>query len=327
MKKQDVILAILAVILFLTSGANSAELPTVEVGLAEDGVFGLGGYYIIEKQLDRKNGFIMKPRWAGAGGEIQRLLAIGAIPLGLAVPEVTLRANLQGTQIRLVQPFQVSHNFVLVRKDAPYRDILEIRGKPLALTTETSALYNVFDYIMRKRGVKIESEFQLKKLAGAGAIIAVLEKGEVEGAVLWEAHVSRMLATGRYRAIMGFREEEDKLFKGSAVFFSYLGAIDSWVKQNPEMISKVRAAWQEAIKGVQNDEAHFRKYAKRLFALEKPEELDLGWKRTRTILVAPDLVWPNASGLEVQKRYLSEATELGIFPKEAKEHIDNLFVP
>lgn len=303
----------------------AAELPTVEIGLPQDGVFGLGGYYILDNKLDRKNGFIMKPRWAGVA-EIQRLMGIKAVSLGLAVSEVALRANLKDIPIRLLQPYQVSHNFVLVRKESPYKDIMQLKGKAVALTPETTALYNLFDYLMKKRGVNIESDLKLKKLE-SGVIIAVLEKGDVEAAVLWEAHVSRLLATGRYRSIMGFREEQDKLFGGKPVFLSYIGVLDNWEKQNPQLVPKVRAAFAEASREVQDDEAHFRKHAKQLFGLEKAEELELGWKRTRTILAPKDIQWPDQTLIAVQKRYLTEATDLGIFPKEAKQYIDKLFVP
>lgn len=321
----SLVLIILAGSLFLTLGVNGAELPAVEVGLPEDGVFGLGGQYILDKELDRKNGFALKPRWAGVA-EIQRLMGIGAVPVGLAVSEVSLRANLKGTPIRLIQPYQVPHIFVLVGKDSPHKDVLDLKGKPIALTSETTSLYNMFDYMMKKRRVNIETDYKLKKL-GAPGIIAVLERGEVDGAVLWEAHVSRLLASGKYRTIMGFREEMEKLFKGEVVFLSYIGAVDSWIKQNPEMIAKVRATWTAAYRGVQEDEAHFRKYAKRFFGLEKPEEVSLAWKRTRPTLAPANLSWPNPSSVAVQKRYLREATELGIFPKEAKDIIEQMFVP
>lgn len=319
------ILAHLASVPLLASRAAAAELPTLEVGLPEDGVFGLGGQYIIDKQLDRKNGFSMKPRWAGVP-EIQRLMGIGAIQLGLAVSEVSLRANLKGTPIRLVQPYQVPHIFVLVPADSAYKSVSDLKGKSIALTSETTSLYNMFDYMMKKRGLNIESDFKLKKL-GAPVIIAVLERGEVDGAILWEAHVSRLLVTGKYRTILGFREEMEKLFNGESVFLSYLGAIDSWAAQNPDMIPKIRATWAAASRGVQEDEAHFRKYAKRFFGLEGAEVLSLGWKRTRPTLAPPDLKWPNPTSVEVQKKYLREATDLGIFPKEAKDIIEKLFVP
>ena len=305
---------------------SAAELPALEVGFPEDGVFGLGGQYILDNQLDRKNGFAIKPRWAGVP-EIQRLMGIGAVPLGLAVAEVSLRANLQGTPIRLVQPYQVPHIFVVVPKDAPYKDILELKGKAVALTGETTSLYNMFDYMMKKRSLNIESDLKLKKLAAPPAIIALLERGEVDGAILWEAHVSRLLASGKYRTLLGFREEMEKLLKGEPVFLNYIGAVESWIKQNSEMIPKIRAAWAAAVKGVQEDESHFRKYAKRFFGLENPDEIALGWKRTRPTLAPADLKWPNPSSVEAQKRYLREATDLGVFPKEAKEVIDKLFVP
>jgi ABC-type nitrate/sulfonate/bicarbonate transport system substrate-binding protein len=306
--------------------SRAAELPTVEVGLPEDGVFGLGGQYIIDKGLDRKHGFVMKPRWAGVA-DIQRLMAIGAVPIGLAVSEVSLRANIQGTPIRLIQPYQVPHTHLLVSSQAPYKNAADLKGKPLALTTETTSLYNMFDYIMKKRGVNIESDFKLKKFGAAPGIIAVLEKGEVDGVVLWEAHVSRLLASGKYKSIMSLREEVDKLLGGKTVFLSYIGAIESWVKQNPDIVGKLRAAWTESSRGVQEDEAHFRKYAKKFFGVEGEDVVSLAWKRTRTILAPPDLKWPEPASLEAQKSYLRQATELGIFPKEALGAIDQMFVP
>lgn len=322
--------ALVALIVFGLSAsplwiARAAELPTVEVGLPEDGVFGLGGQYIVDRGLDRKNGFIMKPRWADVAG-IQRLMGIGAVPVGLAVAEVALRANIKGTPIRLLQPYQLPHIFMLVPKDAPYKDPMELKGKSIALTSETTSLYNMFDYMMAKRGLKIERDFKLKKL-GAPGIIAVLEKRDVDAALIWEAHVSRLLASGKYRAIMGFREEMGKLFGGETIFLSYIGALESWIEKNPGLIPKLRAAWAEASAGVQEDEAHFRKHAKRLFGLEKPEELELGWKRVKTILAPKDLKWPDPKLIALHKRYLSEATDLGVFPKEAEAHIERLYVP
>src|ERR687892_2862559 len=115
-----VIMTALALIQVSASEIRAAEQPAIEVGLPQDGLFGLGGQYIIDKGLDRKNGFAMKPRWAGVP-EIQRLLGIQAISVGLMTPEASLRANVNGVPMRLVQPYQTSHMFVLVRKDASYQ--------------------------------------------------------------------------------------------------------------------------------------------------------------------------------------------------------------
>ena len=304
---------------------RAAELPAVEVGLPEDGVFGLGGQYLIDKGLDRKHGFVMKPRWAGVA-DVERLLAIAAIPIGLATSESTIRAHLNNIPIRLIQPYMTPHNSVLVRKDAPYKNLTDLKGKPFAVPPEVTSAYNNFDYIMKKQGVNIEKFFQLKKLGAAG-ISTVLERNEVEAGYTWEAHTSKLLATGKYRVLVVPRDEMNRLLNTKVKMFGWIGALDTWLSKNQPLIPKLRAAWQEMIKGVQQDEEHFRKHAKRFFGLEKPEELELGWSRTRQFLLPPDFTWPDKANLDIEKKYLRESAEMGIFPKEAAGVIDAMFVP
>lgn len=306
------------------SGA-SADLPVIELGLPQDGMFGLGGQYILDKGLDRKHGFSMKPRWAGVP-EVQRLLAIRAIPVGLMTPEAALRARVAGQPIALIQPYQVPHMHVLVHKNSPYKSVPELKGKAIALTPELTGLYNLFDFIMRRNGYSIEKDFQLKKL-GAPGIIAVLEKREVEAGIIWEAHVSRLLLSGKYRVIMTFRDELEKLLQAKVLPTIWLGGLEPWIEANRDAVSKLRASWTEAYRGVQQDEAHFRKYAKKFFGLENPEELGLAWKRTRIFLLPASFAWPDAASLKALKSFLREGVEMGMFPKEASAAIDPLFAP
>lgn len=306
-------------------GIRSAELPTVEVALPSDGVFGLGGQYLLDHKLDRKHGFVIKPRWSGVA-EVERLVAMGTVPVGLSTVESALRANLRGIPIRLIQPYMTPHNAVLVRKGSPYKTLMDLKGKPVAVPPEVTSAYNNLDYIMKKQGVDIEKFYQLKKLGAAG-ISAVLERGEVEAGFSWEAHVSKLLVTGRYRVLTQTRDDLNRLLGTQVKMFAWLGALDTWTAKNPELIQKLRAAWQDMIKGVQEDEAHFRKHAKNFFGLESAEELKVSWPRTRQFLLPPDFRWPDKKNLEIEKRYLREATELGIFDKKALGLIDALFVP
>ena len=203
---------------------GAAELPTIEVGLPDDGLFGLGGHYLVDKGLDRKNGFIMKARWAGVP-EIERILAIGAIPVGLSTSESALRANLRDINIRLIQPFMTPHNSVVVRKDAPYKSIMDLKGKPFAVPPEVTSAYNNFDYIMKKQGMDIEKFFQLKKLGAAG-ISTTLERGDVEAGYSWEAHASKLLARGRYRIMMVPRDEMNRLLNTKVKILGWVGALN-----------------------------------------------------------------------------------------------------
>jgi hypothetical protein len=95
---------------------------------------------------------------------------------------------------------------------------------------------------------------------------------------------------------------------------------------NPEAVVKLRLVWTEAYRGVQKDEAYFRKYAKQFFNLEAPEEITLGWERTKVFLLPEDFTWPNLPTLRANKNFFREAIELGMFPKEADRFIDDMFI-
>ena len=328
MRKIFAILSLmsLSLVVAVNRAVQAAELPTIEVGLPQDGVFGLGGQYIMDKGIDRKHGFAMKARWS-AVADIERLLAIGAISVGLATSESAVRANLNNIPIRLITPYMTPHNAVVVRKDAAYQNLVDLKGKPFAVPPEVTSAYNNFDFIMKKQGYDIEKFYQLKKFGAAAGIITVLERGEVEAGYTWEAHTSKLLTTGRYRVLVLPRDEMNRLLNTKVKMLGWIGALDVWMSKNQQLIPKLRAAWQEMIKGVQEDEAHFRKYAKNLFGLEKPDELELGWTRTRQFLLPPEFTWPDKANLDIEKKYLRESTEMGIFPKEAAGVIDAMFVP
>lgn len=333
MKKMKLIIALhcavaLSALVWAKLGVAGqlTELPTIEVALPEDGMFGLGGQYLMDKGIDRKHGFIVKPRWAGLA-DAERLLAIGAIPLGLATSESAVRANLNQIPIRLIQPYQTPHNSILVRIDAPYKTLKDLQGKPFAVPPEVTSAYNNFDYMMKKQGIDIEKFFQLKKFGTAAGISTTLERGDVEAGYSWEAHASKLLVTGKYRVLLSPRDELNRVLNTKVKMLGWIGALDTWAAKNQPVVARVRLAWQEMMKGVQNDEEHFRKYAKRLFGLESPEELKLGWQRTKQFFLPPDFVWPDKANLDVEKKYLKESTEMGIYPKEALGVIDGMFVP
>lgn len=320
---------LLALMAFVTKAprvAGAADLPKVKFGLPKAGMFGLGGLYVIDKKLDRKHGWILQPHWARVS-QIEQLVALGKLPAGLATAESSVRANIKGIPLRLIQPYMTPHQHVLVRKDSPYKALKDLKGKSVATTREVTSQYNMFDFMVRKGGMRgAEEEFELKKL-GAAAIIAVLETGDVEAATLWEAHVSRLLATGKYRVLVAFRDELAKLLNTEVKMMGWVGAHKDWVKKNSDLVVRMRASWQEGIRGVQKDEEHFRKYAGKLFKIKKKDVLKLGWSRAKTFLLPPDHKWPDKANLNAEKDYLLGLMKIGMFPKEAAGVIDKLFVP
>jgi ABC-type nitrate/sulfonate/bicarbonate transport system substrate-binding protein len=327
MRKYKALRSFLAGVLLVALVASTGEaqqLPAFELGLPEDGITGLVGQYVIEKQIDKKHGFVLKPRWAGLV-EVERILALGKIPTGLTTPEASLRANLQGIPLQIVMVTFMAHQQILVRKESPYQAIQDLRGKPIALTGELSGLYNMFDFIMKSQGVDIEREFRLRKLA-APVIVAALEKGDVEAGIIWEAHVSRLLATGKYRVLAKLGDEMTRILNTRVKVIGYIGALEPWIQANPDLVAKLRAAWLEAIRRTRDDEGYFRQNAKKFFGLEKPEEVSLGWRRAQSFMFPSDFKWPDVESIRAEEAYLSRGTEMGMFPKEAAKIVQKIYV-
>lgn len=296
---------------------------TVKVGVPNDGVFGLIGSYILEKGIDRKYGIIMEPVWAPVA-EVQRLLGLGELKVGLSTKDGAMNLNIQKVPLRLVLPALAAHQFLVVAKDSPYQKAEDLKGKKIATTGETTGMYMMFDYIMRVKGLDAEKDFQLIKQGSPAPIIALLDRGEIQGALLWEGHVSRLLATGKYRVLMGFTEELGKLFPGYVELMAYLSAHEDWLKANPEAAVRLKEAWLEGARGAREDQEFFRSKAKQFFGLEAPAEVDLAWERTRQF-IGPVAKWPDPALIKAQKDRMRDAVRLGSFPSEAGPFVDVIF--
>lgn len=296
---------------------------TVKVGVPNDGVFGLIGSYILEKGIDRKYGIIMDPVWAPVA-EVQRLLGLGEIKVGLNTKDGALNLNIQKVPMRMVVPALAAHQFLLVAKDSPYQKVEDLKGKKIATTGETTGMYMIFSYITRVKGLDFEKDFQVIKQGAPAPIIALLERGEVQGALLWEGHVSRLLATGKYRTILGLTEELGKLFPGYVELLAFISAHEDWLKANPEAAARLRDAWLEGAKGAKEDREFFRSKAKQFFGLEQPAEVDLAWERTRQF-IGPVTKWPDPALIKSQKDRLRHAIQVGAFPAEAAPFVDVIF--
>ena len=126
-----------------------------------------------------KHGFIVKPRWApvcrrGTAARHRRYSAgLGNVGIGGA-------GESESNSDPAYPALQTPHNSILVRIDAPYKSLKDLKDKPFAVPPEVTSAYNNFDYIMKKQGIDIEKFFQLKKFGAAAGISTTLERGDVE---------------------------------------------------------------------------------------------------------------------------------------------------
>lgn len=136
-----------------------------------------------EKGLFKKHGASVEVIFIGGGASrvVSALLA-GEIQFSVGGGDAVIRAALRGADTVLAfSPMNRGLQRLIVRPDI--RTPEELKGKRVSITRFGSAGHWAFQLFVRKWGMRPE-EFQLVQLEASPAMLANLEKGGTEGAVL-----------------------------------------------------------------------------------------------------------------------------------------------
>ena len=209
--------------------------------------------------------------------------AANAVKLGRTVasamqPSTAVNLVKSGTDIRLVAPQIWSGNSWLVKKDAPYKSFADLKGKKIGNFARVTGAYFFSAVIAKENKLDIEKDFQ-NVPAETGALIALLERGEVEAINMFEPHTTRLVMSGKYRVLADFDIELETIF-GAPPLKSTVGMLKETVEKQPGLVKAIRSAYADAVQVIKNgkDEDFFKSKAKELFNLSKPEEIAAGLK-------------------------------------------------
>jgi len=241
--------------------------------------------------------------------------AANALRLGRAVasvmqPSTALNLRKGGTDVRIFAAQIWSGNAFLVRKDTPYKSITDLKGKKIGNFSRTTGAYFFSAVIAKEKGLDIEKDFQSIPVE-TGALIALLERGEVESINLMEPHVTRLLVSGKYRVLVDFDSELQRIF-GAPPLKGGIGVLKETFDKQPELVKAIRAAYVDGIKVIKSgqDKDFFESHAKELFGLSTPEEIAAGMKRNRENFAD---IW-GEKFFESQNKILQKGIALGLLP-------------
>src|SRR5580765_3521132 len=142
--------------------------------------------------------------------------AANAVKLGRTMassmqPSTAVNLVKSGTDIRLITPQIWSGNSWVVRKDAPYKSFGDLKGKKIGNFARVTGAYFFSAVIAKEQKLDIEKDFQ-NVPAETGALIALLERGEVEAINMFEPHTTRLVMSGKYRVLTDFDIELENIF-------------------------------------------------------------------------------------------------------------------
>ena len=241
--------------------------------------------------------------------------AANAVKLGRAVasamqPSTAVNLIKSGTDIRLVTPQIWSGNSWVVKKDSPYKSFADLKGKKIGNFARVTGAYFFSAVIAKEHKLDLEKDFQSIP-AETGALIALLERGDVEAINMFEPHVTRMVMSGRYRVLVDFDIALEEIF-GAPPLKSTVGMLKETVEKQPHLVKALRGAYAEAVQMIKKgqDEEFFKSKAKDFFNLSTPEEVAAGIKVNKANFADQ---WGD-SFFQSQNKILQSGIGLGLLP-------------
>jgi NitT/TauT family transport system substrate-binding protein len=317
-------LPVLAIALFFSITTNSPvqagqALQPVNIATSAAGQSGYIAALIENKGIDVKHGLKITNMMMDFT-EAANAVKLGRTIASAMQPSTAVNLVKSGTDIRLVTPQIWSGNSWVVRKDAPYKSFSDLKGKKIGNFARVTGAYFFSAVIAKEKKLDIEKDFQ-NVPAETGALIALLERGEVEAINMFEPHTTRLVMSGKYRVLTDFDVELEHIF-GAPPLKSSVGMLKETVEKQPALVKAIRGAYTEAVQVIKKgqDEDFFKSKAKELFNLSTPQEVAAGMKQNKANFADK---WGDAF-FQSQNKILQSGISLGLLPNIGD--LNNLWV-
>ncbi len=284
-------------------------LQTINVATSAAGQSGYIAALIENKGLDAKYGIKINNMMMDFT-EAANAVKLGRTTASAMQPSTAVNLVKSGTDIRLITPQIWSGNSWVVKKDSPYKSFGDLKGKKIGNFARVTGAFFFSAVIAKEKKLDIEKDFQ-NIPAETGALIALLERGEVEAINMFEPHTTRLVMSGKYRVLVDFDIELEQIF-GAPPLKSTVGMLKETVEKQPQLVKALRSAYTDAVQTIKagQDEDFFKAKAKELFNLSTPEEVTAGMKQNKANFADK---WGDAF-FQSQNKILQSGISLGLLP-------------
>ncbi|HEV8725855.1 MAG TPA: ABC transporter substrate-binding protein [Candidatus Binatia bacterium] len=310
MRLNRSLLIVTGLTLSVASKAMAGQaLQTINVATSAAGQSGYIAALIENKGLDVKYGIKINNMMMDFT-EAANAVKLGRTTASAMQPSTAVNLVKSGTDIRLITPQIWSGNSWVVKKDSPYKSFGDLKGKKIGNFARVTGAFFFSAVIAKEKKLDIEKDFQ-NVPAETGALIALLERGEVEAINMFEPHTTRLVMSGKYRVLVDFDIELEQIF-GAPPLKSTVGMLKETVEKQPQLVKALRSAYTDAVQTIKagQDEDFFKAKAKELFNLSTPAEVTAGMKQNKANFADK---WGDAF-FQSQNKILQSGISLGLLP-------------
>ena len=317
-------IVILGIVILVLAGAgyagywywNFQKVEDVKFTITKGGSSEILMDIIKAEQLDKKNRINIIIELVPSPPELERRFAareelvIGAIGVASVANE-----NLKGGNSRIIGPYFLNHNSIMVQQGSPYQSVADLRGRKIAIR-KTATLYGSFAAVMKQKfNIDPETYFKMVFVSSIPEGGKFLEKGEVDAAVLAEPTPSQLLATGKFREIAKLKDSWQEM-TGQPIGFTYTVAYQDWIDAHPRAAKRLVNTIIAGARLIHDRPEILGKY-KDLLEIKTDEELRLVKERLPGIYSG---AWDEATVKNVELE-LQTYVDLGLVSEKPKENI------
>ena len=234
-----------ALVLMLGAGVSRADLPEITIGTLENGTVNWELQTIVDRGLDRENGFALKMLPLAGNPATQIAMQGGEVDSIVSDWLWVAQQRAAGADFTFL-PYSTAVGGLVVRADSPAQALTDLKGQSIGIAggpVDKSWLI-LRAWNRQKNGEDLADV--TRQVFGAPPVIQnAAERGEVAGAINFWHYLAKMKAGGMREIISVGQAASDLGLDPDTPLLGYV-LRDDWIAQHPDMAKGLAAASRQA---------------------------------------------------------------------------------
>lgn len=258
---RRVIMIALSFVLALASSAVGAETRKVRLGILTSGSQDFI-HSVMEQQkfLQKYNIPYERMKFLNPA-PLHLFLAEKKVDIGYGGVTAVARARAEGKDLIIIHGVVAPVNVVIVKKDSPIQSFAGLKGKRIGnFGGPGAATTGMLMAIAKKwHGIDLQRDAELIGAPGP-ALVGLLEKDQLAGALMGNQESVTLPLTGKYRVVLNLSEEWEKR-AGRAPATVTVTTNEEFAKSNADLLKRYLAAYEETVRYIRTHGEVWERYA------------------------------------------------------------------
>jgi ABC-type nitrate/sulfonate/bicarbonate transport system substrate-binding protein len=237
----------------LTLAAQAAEPVTIRLGDLAQSVNGIASGVMVKQGIDKKYGLKVEYSVYPTLDGLFTAIRGKQVDVGFGGWTAFAQFRAKGMPVTMIYPVGRGASLdVLVKTDSPVRSLDDLKGKRIGSYAGAAGTATVLLRVLTSQyyGYDPAANGTLQ-YAGPGLLPSLLEKGEIDAALLFDPLAAKAVASGRFRSVAKLADVY-KEKTGENFLWTGYATNDDFMAANPEALTNFTKAWIEAVQYVKS---------------------------------------------------------------------------